>query len=63
MNTLTKDTNADPYASVDTVMDRMEIKPTMAMKHGISLEPIARKVYSQTMHKKHKRFKSCDSRT
>ncbi|KAH3817459.1 hypothetical protein DPMN_118996 [Dreissena polymorpha] len=61
VDTLRKDPSADPSALLKTVLGKAEVKQTSAMKHGIALEPVAKKAYVTLMKSKHKRFKSKDS--
>ena len=52
---------SDPSALVQTIMGEREPFQTPAMKHGLSLEPIAKRKYGEKMRKKHKGFKCKDS--
>ncbi|XP_045161885.2 uncharacterized protein LOC123526703 [Mercenaria mercenaria] len=61
VDTLRKDSTADPSALVSAVLGRKETYPTKAMKHGLSLENQAKKSYSNDMKKVHRKFKSSDS--
>lgn len=48
-------------ALVDTIIGQKHSKQTVAMKHGLALEPCAKKRYSAIMKKSHKKFNSSDS--
>ncbi|XP_052263735.1 uncharacterized protein LOC127866911 [Dreissena polymorpha] len=58
VDTLHKHSSADPTKLVDAILRQKESHPTTAMKHGLSLEPHAKKAYTQVMRKNHKKFKS-----
>ena len=59
--TLRKDQTASSAALVQSVMGYKEVRPTKAMKHGTSLEPVAKKAYVQEMKKIHRNFKADES--
>ena len=59
--TLRKNEVAEPSALVCTILGEKAVKPSKAMKHGLSLEPIAKKAYEQIMKKTHKLFQSKNS--
>lgn len=61
VDTLRKKDNVDPSALVNTLIGRNKNMMTTAMKHGISLEPHAKKQYVSLMKKEHKKFKASDS--
>ncbi|KAK3108167.1 hypothetical protein FSP39_002441, partial [Pinctada imbricata] len=59
--TLRKDQTASSAALVHSLMGYKEVRPTKAMKHGTTLEPVAKKAYVQEMKKIHKNFKAAES--
>ena len=61
VDTLRKDETANPNALIKSILGYKEIKTTKAMKHGIALEPTAKKVYIKEMKRVHKNFKAFDS--
>ncbi|KAK7089418.1 uncharacterized protein [Littorina saxatilis] len=46
---------------MDKIMGRGSTPLTVAMKHGLSLEPAAKQSYIQQTSKKHKKWSACDS--
>ncbi|XP_053389785.1 uncharacterized protein LOC128552753 isoform X2 [Mercenaria mercenaria] len=60
-SSLKKDSSEDPTSVIKLVMGTTEGIQTHAMKHGISLEPVAKRNYQVEMKKVHKRFQSSDS--
>ena len=48
-------------ALLSTIMGYKNTKSTKAMKHGLSLEPVAKKSYVDKMKKSHKKFNATDS--
>jgi len=61
VDSIRKKENEDPSKLVQKLMGSTERKANLAMKHGISLEPHAKKSYVKDMKKKHKNFKALDS--
>ncbi|KAK3088084.1 hypothetical protein FSP39_014467 [Pinctada imbricata] len=59
--TLRKDQTASSAALVHSLMGYKEVRPTKAMKHGTTLEPVGKKAYVQEMKKIHKNFKAAES--
>lgn len=57
-NTLAKDPTADPKALIKSLMGYGKMKKTVAMKHGISMEPHAKKAYTRLQARLHNKFTS-----
>ncbi|WAR27214.1 hypothetical protein MAR_013197, partial [Mya arenaria] len=58
--TLQKDEDANVTALTDTLLGKKSFNPSLAMKHGTSLEPMAKKKYTLSM-KKHRNFNATES--
>ncbi|WAR10628.1 hypothetical protein MAR_035704 [Mya arenaria] len=54
-----KDEDANVTSLTDTLLGKKAFNPSLAMKHGTSLEPIAKKKYTLTM-KKHRHIKASE---
>ena len=59
--TLEKDENTDLTSIMDTILGNKATIMTVAMKHGLSLEPVAKKSYTKSMKKVHRKFISSES--
>ena len=54
---LRKDSNEDPTSVINAVMKDQPCIQTKSMKHGISMEPVAKRAYMCVMKSEHKLFK------
>ncbi|XP_052261521.1 uncharacterized protein LOC127865652 [Dreissena polymorpha] len=61
VKTLQQNEAADPTALVSTIMGETDVRPTNAMKHGLALEPEAKRCYTKTAKKKHLKLKTKES--
>jgi len=60
-DTIRKDPSTNPSKLVESILSQSAANQTKAMKHGVSLEPFAKKAYTRIAMKTHKKFKSSDS--
>ena len=58
---LRADTNEDPTSVIKAVMKDQPCIQTKFMKHGLSMEPVAKRAYMCVMKSEHKLFKARDS--